>query len=129
MALFLKIAIWSALLAYLWHCRAYMCRRNRMSRTDLADQLNLISTIDHDALSGSVSRAKNGAESRLLDWRGAWRHFNEARLMLEIADYAERNSPYGPASIDPILLASVRSSAMQMRVATTISLVKCLLLP
>lgn len=123
------IAIWSALLAYLWHCRAYMRRRNRMNWTDLADQLALISTIDHDALPGSARLAKNGEESGLLDWREAWRHFNEARLILEMSDYAERNGTYGTALMDPVLLASLRSSAMQLRVAMIVVLVKCLLLP
>ena len=129
MVLLLQVAIWSAVLAYLWQRHAYLRRRNRRSWTELADQLNSVLTIDGNLSPWTAGRAASGKEGQTLDWRGAWRHLNEARLILEMADYAERNSTPMPAWIDPILLVSVRSSAMQMRIAMLIVLVKCLFLP
>ncbi|MDR3734050.1 MAG: hypothetical protein P4L10_00770, partial [Acidobacteriaceae bacterium] len=52
--------------------------------------------------------------------QGLWTMFENARVMLEMADYAARNGD----KVDPELLASLRSDAMQIRVCVLSALVK-----
>jgi hypothetical protein len=129
MASFIQVAVWGAMLAYLWQCRAYMHRRNRADWASLAAQLSPASASGNASLGIDVLAASNEAiQSKSLGRRGAWMHFSNARVVLEMVDYAERNNVPGPASIDPDLLASVRGDAMQLRIAALVVLVKCVFL-
>jgi hypothetical protein len=130
MALFIQVAVWGAMLAYLWQCRAYMHRRNRADWASLAAQLGYASTSGNASLGIDVLAAANEEiQSKSLGRRGAWMRFNNARVVLEMADYAERNNAPSPASIDLTLLISqltfVRRDAMQLRIAALVALVKC----
>jgi hypothetical protein len=51
---------------------------------------------------------------------GLWAIYQNASVMLEMADYAARNS----GSVDPELLATLRSDAMQIRVCVLMALAK-----
>jgi hypothetical protein len=51
---------------------------------------------------------------------GLWTIYENARVMLEMADYAARNSD----TVDPELLATLRSDAMQIRVCVLTALAK-----
>jgi len=51
------------------------------------------------------------------EWRNLWSLFRSARLALEMADFAERNTGSGPTEIEPLLLETVREDAMQVRVS------------
>jgi hypothetical protein len=52
--------------------------------------------------------------------RGLWTMYENARVMLEMADYATRNSD----SVDQQMLAALRSDAMQIRVCVLSALAK-----
>ena len=130
MSLFIQVAIWGAILAYLWQRLAYMSRRNHATWESLASQLHFASAVDNSipstktaVLSAATEEiGKNSRNPRIL-----WMHFNDARVMLEMADYAERNSISGLASIDLALLASMRRDAMQIRLSALICIGKCAL--
>ena len=128
MSLFIQVAVWGAMLAYLWQRLAYMRRRNHATWESLASQLHFASAVGNDipsikAAALTAAMEEIGKKSR--NPRILWMHFNDARVMLEMADYAERNSISGPASIDDALLASMRRDAMQIRISALIGLGKC----
>ena len=126
MTLFIQVAVWSALTAYLWQCRAYMHRRNRADWAGLAAQPVPASTSGNASLRiDGFATANEEIQSKSLSRRGAWMHFNNARVVLEMADYAERNNAPGPVSMDPVVLASARRNAMQIRIDALVALVKC----
>lgn len=56
--------------------------------------------------------------ARLQGPRGLWVMYQNARVMLEMADYAVRNSD----SVDLVLLATLRSDAMQIRFCVVMAL-------
>jgi hypothetical protein len=130
MALLVQVAVCGALLAYLVQCRAYMGRRNRATWESLAGQLHSFSAAGGRLPSTRAEALLESAEeSRQTsrDPRSLWMHFNHARVVLEMADFAERNSAPGPDFIDPVLLASVRGDAMQIRISALAGLAKCAL--
>jgi len=130
MAVLVQVAVCGALLAYLWQCRAYMHRRNRTIWESLASKLRSFSAAGgHLPSTKAETLPESVKESRQTsrDYRSLWMHFNRARVVLEMADFAERNSAPGPDFIDPVLLASVRSDAMQIRISTLAGLAKCAL--
>ncbi len=127
MALLVQVAVCGAILAYLGQWRAYMNRRNRATWESLVSQLRLSSAADGHLPSTRAevlleSATESGLTSR--DPRSLWMHFNHARVVLEMADFAERNCTLGPNFIDPVLLASVRRDAMQIRIAALAGLTK-----
>jgi hypothetical protein len=127
MSLFIQVAVWGAMLAYLWQRLAYMHRRNHATWESLASQLHFFSAADGHLPSTRaevlLEAAENGQTSR--DPHSLWMHFNHARVVLEMADFADRNSAPGPNFVDPILLASVRLDAMQIRLSALVGLAKC----
>jgi hypothetical protein len=130
MAVLVQVAVCGALLAYLWQCRAYMHRRNRATWESLVSQLHFFSATDDHLPSTKAealleAAAENGQTS--CDPRSLWMHFNHARVVLETADFAERNGVPGLNFIDPALLASVRRDAMQIRISALAGLAKCAL--
>lgn len=50
--------------------------------------------------------------------KGLWVMFQNARVLIEMADYAARNS----AGVDPVLVANLRSDAMQIRLCVIVAL-------
>ena len=127
MALLVQVVVCGALLAYLVQCRAYMHRRNRATWESLAGQLHSFSAAGGPIPSTSAEALLEAAEeSRQTshDPHNLWMLFNRARVMLEMADFAERNDAPGPNLIDPILLASVRRDAMQIRISALAGLAK-----
>ena len=130
MTLLVQVVVCGALLAYLLHCRAYMHRRNRATWESLADQLHSFSAAGDPIPSTSAEALLESAEeSRQTsrDSRSLWMLFNRARVVLEMADFAERNSTPGPDFIDPVLLARVRRNAMQIRISALAGLARCTL--
>jgi len=130
MALLVQVAVCGVLLAYLWQCRAYLHRRNHTTWESLASQLHFSSAADGHQSSTRAealleAAAEDGQTSR--DPHSLWMHFNHARVVLEMADFAERNSTPGPTFIDPVLLAAVRRDAMQIRISALAGLAKCVL--
>ena len=130
MALLVQVAVCGALLAYLVQCRAYMGRRNRATWESLSDQLQPFSATGGRLPSTRAEALFESAEEirqTSRDPRSLWIHFNRARVVLEMADFAERNSTPGPDFIDPVLLARVRRNAMQIRISALAGLARCAL--
>jgi hypothetical protein len=48
--------------------------------------------------------------------------FQNARVLLEMADYANRNAMPGSTPIDPMILETLRSDAMQIRLCVLMAL-------
>ena len=48
--------------------------------------------------------------------------YQNARVLLEMADYANRNTMPGAAAIDPMVLETLRSDAMQIRLCVLMAL-------
>ena len=60
------------------------------------------------------------AWQRLRGVRGLWVMHQNARVMLRMADFAERNCP----KIDPMLLATLRADALQIRISVLTAMVQ-----
>jgi hypothetical protein len=122
----LQIAIVSALLVYFGKWRKNMRRRNTQSWDSLLGQLRS----DWSARDlGEQFLWKEGLNATTDDiWqrldgpRGLWAIFQNSRVMLEMADYANRNSVPGSDPIDPMLLEALRSDAMQIRLCVLMAL-------
>ena len=119
MPLLLQVAPLCAVTAYLLQCRVYMHRRNFQSWESLIGQMGagsgdlsepFLSQEDFDALKARLREDPK-------EWRNLWSLFRSARLALEMADFAERNTGSGPTEIEPLLLETVREDAMQVRVS------------
>jgi hypothetical protein len=126
MFLLFQIAIVSALLLYFGKWRKNMRRRNVQSWDSLLCQLRS----DWSARDlGEQFLWKEGLNATTDDiWqrldgpRGLWAMFQNARVMLEMADYASRNQFPGSAQIDPMVLETLRSDAMQIRLCVLMAL-------
>jgi hypothetical protein len=122
----LQIAIVSALLIYFGKWRKSMRRRSIQSWDSLLCQLRS----DWSARDlGEQFLWKEGLNATTDDiWqrldgpRGLWAMFQNARVMLEMADYASRNQLPGTPQIDPMVLETLRSDAMQIRLCVLMAL-------
>jgi hypothetical protein len=106
--------VWSGFLAHHRNARSWDSLVARLGSGTLAgifvaDRSEVVeaSAIDEDFRSKITSR------------RGLWAVYKGAGVVLEMADYAERNR----SSIDPALLDSVRNDAMRSRVIALKALV------
>jgi hypothetical protein len=109
---------------YLARWRAGMRRRNAQSWDSLVQRLRpdwnapvlshrFFGNAGLNATPEEMWKSVQGAH-------GLWAMYENARVMLEIADYAARNS----ASVDRDLIATLRSDAMQIRVCVLRALVQ-----
>jgi len=126
---FLQSAAVCALVPYLAQRWAYMRRRNRQSWESLISRLRSDSAAfdisDPASWLEGLARDTDWALRRNHDARSIWALFSKARVLMEIADCAERNGAVGTAPtrrMDPIILASLRSDAMQIRVSAVIAI-------
>ena len=92
----LQLALLVAMIGYLWQRLVYLRRRNRHSWDALLLQMQLYPR----------------------DSANPWTRMQYARVSMEMADYAERHDRTGAGLIDPILLASMRREAMEIRLAS-----------
>jgi hypothetical protein len=112
----LSIAAIAVAAIYLIRWRAGMRRRNAQSWDSLLQRLRP----DWNAPALSYRSFGNAGQNATPEekWKyvqgahGLWAMYENARVMLEIADYVARNS----ASVDRELIAALRSDAMQIRV-------------
>jgi hypothetical protein len=124
----LQIAVVSALLVYFGKWRGNMRRRNNQSWDSLLGQLRT----DWSARDLSEQFLwKEGLTATIDDiWqrlegpRGLWAMYQNARVMLEMADFASRGLSQEFNPIDPMLLEAIRSDAMQIRLCVLTALCK-----
>jgi hypothetical protein len=121
----LQIAIVSALLVYFGKWRGNMRRRNVQSWDSLLCRLR--SDWSAKDLSNQflwkegLTATHDDIWQRLDGPRGLWAIYQNARVLLEMADFASRNSLPG-TPIDPMVLEALRSDAMQIRLCVLMCL-------
>lgn len=121
-----QVVIVGAVLVYLGKWRGNMrrrsthswdsllCRlRNDWSAKDLSDQF---------LWKEGLSATHDDIWQRLDGPRGLWAMYQNASVLLEMADYAVRNSSPDSTPIDPMMLAALRSDAMQIRLSVLMAL-------
>ena len=122
----LQIAIVSALLIYFGKWRGNMRRRNIQSWDSLLCQLrsdwSARELSEQFLWKEGLAATTEDIWQRLDGPRGLWAMFQNARVMLEMADYANRNSAPGSSPIDPMVLETLRSDAMQIRFCVLMAL-------
>ena len=120
----LQIAAIAVAAICLYGFRAGMRRRNAQSWDSLVARLRLDSSTrrlgDQSIWNGNLNVTPEEQWQLICGARGLWTMYENARVMLEMADYAARNSD----SVDRELLATLRSDAMQIRVCVLTALAK-----
>lgn len=113
----LQAAVVTALIAYLYHWVLRARRRNAQTWGSLMARLrpdwNSRDLSDPTLWANAVAATPEEKWERIEGARGLCAMFQNAGVMLEMADYAARNSN----TIDRELLAGLRSDAMQIRVS------------
>jgi hypothetical protein len=104
--------------------RASMRRRNEQSWDSIMARLRLDPSTqrlgDRSIWNGDLNMTPEEKWQLIRGAHGLWTMYENARVMLEMADYAARNSD----SVDRELLATLRSDAMQIRVCVLTALAK-----
>jgi hypothetical protein len=122
----IQIAVVSALLVYFSKWRKSMRRRNGQSWDGLLCQLRSDwSARDLSAQflwKEGLAATTDDIWQRLDGPRGLWAIFQNARVLLEMADYANLNTAPGSNPIDPMILETLRSDAMQIRLCVLMAL-------
>jgi hypothetical protein len=122
----LQIAIVSALLVYFGKWRKSMRRRNIQSWDSLLCQLrsdwSARDLSEQFLWKEGLNATTDDIWQRLGGPHGLWAMYQNARVLLEMADYANRNSLPGSDPIDPMILETLRSDAMQIRLCVLMAL-------
>jgi hypothetical protein len=122
----LQVAIVSALLVYFGKWRGNMRRRNTQSWDSLLRQLrsdwSARDLSEQFLWKEGLTATTNDIWQRLDGPRGLWAIYQNARVLLEMADYANRNMIPGSTPIDPMILETLRSDAMQIRLCVLMAL-------
>jgi len=124
MLILCQIAVVAALAVGFGRWRAGVRRQHAQSWDSLVARLRpdcgLRAFGDPNLWNKGVDAAPEEQWRRIQGAVGLWTIYENARVMLEMADYAARNSD----SVDSELLANLRSDAMQIRVCVLTALVR-----
>ena len=124
MILFLIIVAIAIVAMYLARWRAGVRRRSAQSWDSLLSQLrtdwSARELSDHFLSKEGLNATPEETWQRIQGPYGLWVMYQNARVMLEMADYAARNSD----SVDRELLATLRSDAMQIRISVLMALAR-----
>src|SRR5579862_4878928 len=111
----LQVAAIAAVAVYLGRWRASVRRRSTQSWESLLLRLrpdwSARELSDQFLWKEGLNATPEDTWAKMQGPRGLWVMYQNARVMLEMADYAVRNSD----SVDLLLLATLRSDAMQIR--------------
>lgn len=120
----LQIAAVAALAICFYAWKAGLNRRNAQSWDSLVARLRIDSSTrslgDQSIWNGNLNVTPEEKWRLIRGAHGLWTMYENARVMLEMADYAARNGD----AVDPELLATLRSDAMQIRVCVLSALAK-----
>jgi hypothetical protein len=109
---------------YLGHLRGRMRRRGNQSWNSLLGRLrpewSARELGDHSLWQEALNVTAEDAWQRVDGPRGMWAMYQNAQVMIEMAEYAARNSE----SVDRVLLETLRSDAMQIRVCVFSALIQ-----
>ncbi len=119
---FVQIAAIAGLALYLGCWRGRNRRRHAQSWESLLARLrpdwSAREVSDHFLWKEGINATPEDAWQRMGGPKGLWVMYQNARVMLEMADYAAQNSD----SVDRVLLETLRSDAMQIRVCVLMAL-------
>ncbi len=120
----LQIAAIAIVAIYLGRWRASVLRRNAQSWDSLVVRLradwSARDLSDHFLWKEGLDATADETWTRIQGAHGLWAMYQNARVMLEMADYADRNCE----SVDRELIEALRSDAMQIRVCVLMALTK-----
>jgi hypothetical protein len=120
--LLLQIAAIAAVVFYLGRWQRANKRRNSRSWESLLARLrpdwSAREVSDHFLWEEGMSATADDVWQRMEGPKGLWVMYQNARVMLEMADFATRNSD----SVDRVLIETLRSDAMQIRVCVLMAL-------
>jgi hypothetical protein len=118
----LEIAALAAVALYLGRWRNGIRRRNAQTWDSLLARLrpdwSARELSDHFLWKEGVNATADDAWQRMEGPKGLWVMYQNARVMLEMADYADKHC----AGVDRLLLETLRSDAMQIRVCVLMAL-------
>jgi hypothetical protein len=118
----LQIAVISGLGIFFFKWRSSVRRRNSQSWDSLLARLRMDWSArelsDQFLWKEGLNATPEDAWQRMEGPTGLWVMYQNARTMLEMADYAARNSD----TVDRLLLETLRSDAMQIRVCVLMAL-------
>jgi hypothetical protein len=118
----IQIAAIAAVVFYVARWQRGNKRRNSQSWESLLARLrpdwSAREVSDHFLWEEGMSATADDAWQRMEGPKGLWVMYQNARVMLEMADFATRNSD----SVDLVLIETLRSDAMQIRVCVLMAL-------
>jgi hypothetical protein len=120
----LQFATVAGIALFLARWRRAIRRRNGQSWDSLLARLrpdwSARELSDHFLWKEELSATAEDAWQRMEGPKGLWVMFQNAKVMLEMADFAANNAP----RVDRVLLETLRSDAMQIRVCALTALTK-----
>jgi hypothetical protein len=118
----LQIAVIAAVVGFFVRWRAAARRRNTQSWASLLARLrpewSARDLSDQFLWKEGLNATPEDAWRRMEGPKGLWVMFQNAHVMMEIADFATKNS----SDVDKVLLETLRSDAMQIRVCVLMGL-------
>ena len=117
-----QLAVISAVVGFFIRWRAGVRRRNTQSWDSLLAQLrpewSARELSDQFLWKEGLNATPDDAWQRMEGPKGLWVMFQNARVMMEMADFAARHN----GDVDKVLLETLRSDAMQIRVCVLMGL-------
>jgi hypothetical protein len=122
MILLLQITVIAGVALYLARWCVSVRKRNSQTWDTLLSQLrpdwSARELSEHFLWKESLNATPEDAWQRMEGPKGLWAMYQNARVMLEMADYAAKNSN----EVDRLLLETLRSDAMQIRLCVLMAL-------
>ena len=122
MVLFLEFSAIAAVALYLARWRNGIRKRNAQSWDSLLARLrpdwSARELSEHFLWKEGLDATPEDAWQRMKGPNGLWVMYQNARVMMEMAEYASRNSD----NVDRVLLETLRSDAMQIRLCVLVAL-------
>jgi hypothetical protein len=121
----LQIVAVSLVVGYLVYLRISVGRRKNLSWEALVARLQSgwsgRQLSEHFLWKEGLSSTPDETWEQIQGTRGLWAMHKNAGIMLQMADYAARNAE----NVDPELLRTLRSDAMQIRLCTLMTIAQC----
>ena len=118
----LQVALVAGLGVYFFHWRSAVRKRNAQTWDSLLARLrpdwSARELSDQFLWKEGLNATPEDAWQRMEGPKGLWVMYQNARTMMEMADYAAKNS----TTVDRLLLETLRSDAMQIRVCVLMAL-------
>lgn len=118
----LQVTVVLAAALYLVKCRSNMRRRHAESwdslLTRLSPEWSARELSDQFLWKEGINGSPEDTWKQMRGPKGLWIMHQNARVMMDMADYAARNSE----SVDPLLIETLRSDAIQIRICVLVVL-------